>query len=145
MKLFFILIAEDWKNKHNLFEKDELYCYCNYKSYDTMIKCDGAKCAINWFHLNCVNLHKIPEGTWYCNECRQQKHNIEKEKKWCLCNQKHEWISGKMIKCDNNKCKIQWFHYKCVNILKRPKKIWYCNDCIIETKLINCNLNANKI
>ena len=32
---------------------------------------------------------------------------------WCLCSEPEY---GRMIKCDNEDCPYQWFHYKCVNI-----------------------------
>ena len=51
---------------------------------------------------------------------------IEPEKRlFCHC-QKEEY--GRMIGCDNKKCKIEWFHYKCVGISRKPKGQWFCSD-----------------
>ncbi|CEQ39422.1 SPOSA6832_00936 [Sporobolomyces salmonicolor] len=40
------------------------YCYCS-----RMIACENDDCSREWFHLECVNLERAPEGTWYCNDC----------------------------------------------------------------------------
>ena len=36
-----------------------------------------------------------------------------------------------MIACDNVDCKIEWFHWSCVNISKYPanNEKWYCPEC----------------
>ncbi|GMM38804.1 Pho23 protein [Saccharomycopsis crataegensis] len=45
---------------------------------------------------------------------------------YCVCQQ----VSfGEMIGCDNDKCKIQWFHLQCVGLSSPPKGTWYCDDC----------------
>ncbi|KDR81396.1 hypothetical protein GALMADRAFT_239266 [Galerina marginata CBS 339.88] len=49
---------------------EELYCYCNRVSFGEMIACDGDPCEREWFHLGCVGLTEIPEGEWYCEDCR---------------------------------------------------------------------------
>eukprot|EP01083_Nonionella_stella_P059576 155886_1 len=48
------------------------------------------------------------------------------DNKWCVCEQAS---NGKMIECDNNLCLIQWFHWRCVRILKEPKDKWFCKAC----------------
>ena len=37
---------------------------------------------------------------------------------------------GRMIACDNPHCSIEWFHYKCVGITRKPKGKWYCPNCM---------------
>ncbi|KAF8964091.1 hypothetical protein BDZ97DRAFT_1660868 [Flammula alnicola] len=49
---------------------EELYCYCNRVSFGQMIACDNESCEREWFHLGCVGLTEIPEGEWYCEDCR---------------------------------------------------------------------------
>ncbi|XP_019861952.1 PREDICTED: uncharacterized protein LOC109590481 [Amphimedon queenslandica] len=51
---------------------------------------------------------------------------------FCLCGGKDE---GRMIACDNNKCSIEWYHYKCVGISCKPKGKWYCST--------NCKTGAS--
>eukprot|EP01034_Spumella_vulgaris_P023970 gene23970-30256_t len=36
---------------------------------------------------------------------------------------------GDMVACDNEKCAIEWFHYGCVNLQKKPRNAWLCPDC----------------
>lgn len=48
------------------------------------------------------------------------------EEKWCVCRQ----VSfGEMICCDNDLCKIEWFHFPCVELVHKPKGKWYCPFC----------------
>lgn len=39
---------------------EERYCYCNRVSFGEMVGCDGDKCKIEWFHLECVGLRSAP-------------------------------------------------------------------------------------
>ena len=45
---------------------------------------------------------------------------------WCTC-QDVEY--GRMVLCDNENCDIFWFHYKCVNLTRKPRGKWYCPHC----------------
>ncbi|ODN06243.1 Inhibitor of growth protein 1 [Orchesella cincta] len=36
---------------------------------------------------------------------------------------------GEMIGCDNDLCPIEWYHYNCLGIVKKPKGKWYCPMC----------------
>ncbi|KAH7445294.1 hypothetical protein KP509_01G001300 [Ceratopteris richardii] len=48
------------------------------------------------------------------------------EPTYCICNR----VSfGEMVACDNENCKIEWFHYECVGITDPPKGKWYCPEC----------------
>lgn len=50
------------------------------------------------------------------------------EKRYCYCNQ----VSfGTMIACDNESCKLEWFHLGCTGLSELPSKKskWYCRDC----------------
>ena len=48
------------------------------------------------------------------------------EPTYCLCEQ----VSyGEMIGCDNAACRIEWFHFACVQLTTKPKGKWYCPDC----------------
>ena len=46
------------------------YCLCGEGGYDLMVACDGKKCPIEWYHADCVDLEIIPEGRWYCPQCK---------------------------------------------------------------------------
>ncbi|CAM1505414.1 Fc.00g110510.m01.CDS01 [Cosmosporella sp. VM-42] len=50
------------------------------------------------------------------------------EPTYCLCN----GVSfGTMIQCDNDNCKQEWFHLKCVGLEDVPARTtkWYCPEC----------------
>jgi inhibitor-of-growth protein 1 len=48
------------------------------------------------------------------------------EPTYCLCDQ----VSyGEMIGCDNDLCPIEWFHFNCVQLSKKPTGSWYCPKC----------------
>ncbi|KAK0398699.1 hypothetical protein QR680_002714 [Steinernema hermaphroditum] len=51
------------------------------------------------------------------------------EPTYCHCKQ----VSyGRMVMCDNDKCPIEWFHFKCVGLNSSPKGTWYCSLCAEE-------------
>lgn len=72
---------------------------------------------------------KLDKETPGCNSktCTEKK-SITDEETWCLCNQPEE---GDMIACNNENCAIEWFHFQCVGIKKKPSAStkWYCPDC----------------
>jgi len=48
------------------------------------------------------------------------------EPTYCICNR----VSfGEMVGCDNQDCKVEWFHFECVGLTNPPKGKWYCPDC----------------
>ncbi|CAG2229693.1 unnamed protein product [Mytilus edulis] len=55
---------------------------------------------------------------------QDDKNNVTET--WCLC---FEPEYGRMIKSENLDCPYQWFHYKCVNIRRKPRGKWYCLNC----------------
>ena len=56
--------------------------------------------------------------------------NAADEPLYCTC---HEISYGQMIMCDNDACKIEWFHFGCVKLNAKPKGKWYCPECRGET------------
>lgn len=58
----------DWWEK--AMESLKLYCTCQELSTDEMIACDSGRCRYEWFHFECVGIEKVPEGEWFCEECR---------------------------------------------------------------------------
>lgn len=45
---------------------------------------------------------------------------------YCFCRQV---AYGEMIACDNEECEVEWFHYPCVNLTKKPRSTWVCSVC----------------
>eukprot|EP00241_Pyramimonas_parkeae_P022808 CAMPEP_0114320230 /NCGR_PEP_ID=MMETSP0059-20121206/25809_1 /TAXON_ID=36894 /ORGANISM="Pyramimonas parkeae, Strain CCMP726" /LENGTH=221 /DNA_ID=CAMNT_0001447581 /DNA_START=94 /DNA_END=759 /DNA_ORIENTATION=+ len=55
------------------------------------------------------------------------------EPTYCTCNR----VSfGEMIACDNEHCKIEWFHFECVGLSRhqQQKGKWYCPECSATRK-----------
>jgi inhibitor-of-growth protein 1 len=48
------------------------------------------------------------------------------EPTYCLCSKPS---FGSMIKCDNDECMIEWFHFECVGLNSQPKGKWFCPTC----------------
>lgn len=75
-------------------------------------------CFLYWTNAQDKETQEHPAGT----PSTQQDENAqpsEGDKLYCLCEGPE---SGKMIMCDSKTCKHTWFHYKCVNIKRAPKK-----------------------
>ena len=54
--------------------------------------------------------------------------NEKRNQLYCYCNRPS---IKPMIAFDNSKCKYEWFHYSCVNLVRTPAENskWYCPDC----------------
>lgn len=51
------------------------------------------------------------------------------EPTYCFCNQ----VSfGKMVGCDGDDCKREWFHLLCIGFTHPPKGKWYCDECVAK-------------
>ena len=61
------------KDVSNTQQNNRIYCICQ-KPMDTeqYIGCDGGECKIEWFHVACVGLKRVPKGNWYCKTCKTQ-------------------------------------------------------------------------
>ena len=59
-------------NVDSVFTDQPTYCYCHRPEEGTMIACNNPDCAIEWFHISCLQLTKVPKGKtkWYCPDCR---------------------------------------------------------------------------
>ncbi|KXN85703.1 Chromatin modification-related protein png1 [Leucoagaricus sp. SymC.cos] len=51
------------------------YCFCDGVSYGEMIACDDESCEREWFHLSCIGLTVCPEGSWFCDTCKNKRNN----------------------------------------------------------------------
>jgi len=61
------------KNAEIIDPKEPKYCFCNRVAFGEMVACDNKDCALEWFHLGCVGLHRAPQGKWYCRNCTSLK------------------------------------------------------------------------
>lgn len=44
-------------------------CFCGGKGRGEMIGCENKDCPVEWFHIECVGLGKVPPGKWFCRQC----------------------------------------------------------------------------
>lgn len=54
-------------------DDNRTYCYCDGVSYGEMIACDDENCEREWFHLSCIGLTVCPEGSWFCDTCKNKR------------------------------------------------------------------------
>ncbi len=53
---------------------EESYCMCNgVDDGSRMICCDNVDCTVQWYHVKCLNMKRIPKGVWYCEKCAVKK------------------------------------------------------------------------
>lgn len=52
---------------------EDTYCLCHSISHGQMVGCDGPGCRIEWFHLACVDLDRVPVGNWLCDDCQRER------------------------------------------------------------------------
>lgn len=52
-------------------DSEPRYCYCGGVSSGQMIACDGPDCKMEWFHMECTDLTKLPgeKESWFCRNC----------------------------------------------------------------------------
>ncbi|CBY09529.1 unnamed protein product [Oikopleura dioica] len=53
------------------------------------------------------------------------------EPTYCFCNRV---AFGDMVGCDNPNCLIDWFHFDCVGLKRKPVGDWFCETCKCERK-----------
>lgn len=51
------------------------------------------------------------------------------DRKYCIC---HSVSYGDMVACDNESCKLEWFHWSCVGLRSEPVGTWICPVCTKE-------------
>ena len=52
------------------------YCYCGGpEDAGDMIACDDDECKLQWYHLHCLKIQRVPKGKWFCPECRKSTKN----------------------------------------------------------------------
>ncbi|GIZ40198.1 hypothetical protein CKM354_000355000 [Cercospora kikuchii] len=76
-------------------------------------------------------------------EEEDEESSAEPKKTYCYCNGPD---SGRMLACDGEQCKKEWFHFECLGFEEAPEsKKWYCDDCLIveEWKSMHFNVDRN--
>lgn len=78
LNLFFMnvilpeLMARRLKDRDQNNNTIDIICVCGKaENYDDMIACKSGHCKVEWYHLKCVGLKKVPQKTWSCLTCRK--------------------------------------------------------------------------
>lgn len=49
-----------------------------------------------------------------------------RESPYCYCGRN---LDEDMIACEGERCKYEWYHYKCVGVTVPPPGDWFCREC----------------
>ena len=52
---------------------EDLFCFCSEDKDDELIGCDGDSCSVEWFHMKCLRIKRVPKGKWYCPDGRVKR------------------------------------------------------------------------
>ncbi|WVW84846.1 hypothetical protein I302_106881 [Kwoniella bestiolae CBS 10118] len=74
------------------------------------------------------------EGEVDTAENENENENETDDTIYCICQQRSY---GEMIGCDNDSCKYEWFHVKCVHISGPVPDRWFCPDCVKKLGLLS--------
>ena len=132
------------KTSHRYYTQIQLQMYVNQVKY-----CDFV--VFTQPGEPCLHINRIPYNAAFCKQlvdlCSShwkafvlpelvsgrldnQMRNVPEDEPtipvWCICGQPEY---GKMIQCDNTDCKMEWFHYPCVNVKRKPVRKWVCPSC----------------
>ena len=49
------------------------YCICG-GEYDSqkMICCDNENCCVQWYHITCLKVKRVPKSKWFCPQCKSE-------------------------------------------------------------------------
>ncbi|KAL4753424.1 hypothetical protein BDW72DRAFT_201558 [Aspergillus terricola var. indicus] len=76
--------------------------------------------------LSSAELSESENGDMHIDDEEEDEGN-EDTKVYCTC---RTVSHGDMVACDNDDCKFEWFHWKCVGLTREPVGKWYCPDCL---------------
>ena len=79
----------------------------------------GIKPSLDNFFI----LPKLLRGIESCESHTPSTSNTMKY--YCHCRGPEE---GRMIACDNSNCEVEWFHFRCVGLTRKPRGFWYCSE-----------------
>jgi urease beta subunit len=82
------------------------------------------------YHLKCAKLTKIPEGDWYCKDCKldeKDKDDEDEEEVWDPCEACGKPGDTSTLICDG--CDGEW-HMHCARVDEVPPGAWFCVRCV---------------
>ena len=81
---------------------------------------DTVKPALDRFFIS-VMLPRLLTG----KECHVSIKGPVEPRSYCWCEGEEE---GRMVACDNDSCPMEWFHFNCVGLTRKPRGRWFCSE-----------------
>ena len=53
--------------------------------------------------------------------------NADQSSSYCTCGRSSD--DEEYIGCENDNCRVQWYHLSCVGLKVPPKGEWFCAEC----------------
>ncbi|XP_035981353.1 uncharacterized protein LOC118556891 [Fundulus heteroclitus] len=123
-----IRVAPDLELWTAILEKAKQFFVC--VSLPELVSCHFTK-TLNSPALNEIPLLACNNKTPQTSDTVPQKKCKRKsvEKLWCTCRCPES--KDNMVACDNDNCKIVWFHLSCVGLQLTPaqEETWFCSSC----------------
>ena len=61
------LVGKYFTNSTNSDKSQDKWCICKMsEDEDGLVMCESKTCKIQWFHIKCMRIKKIPKGKWFC-------------------------------------------------------------------------------
>ena len=74
------LVGKYFTNSTNSDKSQDKRCICKMsEDEDDLIMCESKTCKIQWFHIKCMRIKKIPKGKWFCVKCKTKKKRNKKD------------------------------------------------------------------
>ena len=75
------LVGKYFTNSTNNDKSQDKWCICKMsEDEDDLIMCESKTCKIQWFHIKCMRIKKIPtKGKWFCVKCKTKKNKKKKD------------------------------------------------------------------
>ena len=65
--------------------------------------------------------------------CTSNSHTNTNDSKEVYCVYNGQYDGRRMVLCENEHCSSgTWFHFECLNIIRKPQGKWFCPDCKIK-------------
>ena len=49
------------------------YCICGGEDDgQQMVCCDNENCCVQWYHVKCLKVKRVPKGKWFCPQCKSE-------------------------------------------------------------------------
>ena len=116
---------------------EEFWETCLLKASNFFRSCLLPELLGNWYTRPIITSSSVPDDSMDCiaastsesvgqlqPDCSTATASQDSEL-YCYC---RGLEAGSMIACDNNECKIEWYHMSCLLMTSIPKGKWYCPD-----------------